>query len=676
MNRRAQAIESEVEAGGNVDMTSAQSAGALRIDGDTSGSPTPPAQSEYRSGIAEYLFAGFIALAIVTVLTPLRTLHVLLTWRMIALLPLTTFRDLFLVAVLAWFFHGLLAIAKQSRARTAVAVAGWAVCLALALYTYLSNILYLIIRRPLTVGLLVAADNLKAIQASADSIVTPGLVIALAMAPLYTSLIALLLARSAPGVLRRMHRGFYSATGLLLTAFFLIVARAWAFRHVPYSLDSFNPQWTFVSSAFARRAPLVTDPIPYSYLEDFEPKGVRRSSGAGTPAATRFARPDARGFNVVLFVMESVGANRVHLYGAPFDDTPNLEQLARHAMVFSRVYVAEAQTSAAFGAVFSSVYPDHDWPSITQLAPSLAIPGLPAVLSSHAYRTAFIHSGQTVFDREGEFLSTRGFDQIMAEPRDYATPRDPELLPKAINWIKADPSRPFFVTIWTHDTHHPYVSNSHHDYGVHDASFNRYLNGVRATDSLIGQFAAALRDTGLADRTLLLIMGDHGEAFGEHGQLIHGGAVYNEGVQVPLMIVNPQLFPHEVAVDLLTRQIDIAPTLLALLGFDSPATWQGTDVFGSDPPARAYIFAGTGNLTFGIVEGNFKYIYNFRRARSQIYNLVTDPDEKNNLASDPAYADMINRDHLRLEAWVSFQNPYLARFEGPAQGASTDPDGR
>ena len=79
-------------------------------------------------------------------------------------------------------------------------------------------------------------------------------------------------------------------------------------------------------------------------------------------------------------------------------------------------------------------------------------------------------------------------------------------------------------------------------------------------------------------------------------------------------------------------------------------------------------------VTFGIVEGNFKYIYNFRRDRSQLYNLVTDPYENDNLVSEPAYAEMIKRDHLRLEAWVSFQNPYLARFESPAQGTLTDSD--
>ena len=625
--------------------------------------PSPRNQAEHHCGTADYLFAGFLALAIVTILTPLRTLHALLPWLTIARLPLTTFQDLFLIAVVAWIFHALLIVAKRPWMRTTVAVAGWTICLTLALYTYLSDILYLVIRRPLTAGLIVAADNLRAIQASADSIVTPGLILALALAPVYTVIIALLLVRAAPQAVQRMRSGFHSAIGLALTLLYLAGARAWTVRQVPFALASFNPQWTLVSSFFESRTPVIRDDIPPNYLEDFQPVAMRRSSAAGASvAATRFPLPMARGFNVVLFVMESVGARRVHLYGAPFDDTPNLDELASHAMVFSRAYVAEAETSAAFGAVFSSIYPDHDWPSITQLAPRLEIPGLPAVLSSHGYRTAFIHSGQTVYDREGEFLSTRGFDRIMAEPRDYPTPRDQELVPKAIDWIKQDASRPFFVTIWTHDTHHPYVSNLHNDYGVHDPNFNRYLNGVRATDDLVGQLAAALRAMGLADRTLLVVMGDHGEAFGEHGQLIHGGSVYNELMRVPLMIENPKLFSHQVVVDRLTRQIDIAPTLLSLLGLNSPDSWQGADVLGANSPTRAYLFAGTGNFTFGLVEGDFKYIYNFRRDRSQLYNLANDPAEKHNLASDPAYAELIKRDHLRLEAWVSFQNRYLARF--------------
>jgi arylsulfatase A-like enzyme len=633
----------------------------------SSGVPRP------RGDSAEYLFAGFLALAIVTIVTPVRTLHTLLPWRLIALLPLATCQDLFLLAAIAWLFHGLFAIAKQPWARRLVAIAGWTICLLLALYTYLSNIIYLVIRRPLTFGLIAAADNLRGIQASIDAVATPGLIAAVAMAPAYTVLIAIGLERIAPGAVRRLRSAFYSATGLLLTVIFLVAARSWAVRHVPFSLASFNPQWALMSSLFEPHTPVVTDAFPASYLGDFQPVGMRAASAAGPLVGAGFEAVAPRGpLNVVMVVMESVGAHRVGLYGAPFDDTPNLVELARHALVFDRVYVSEAETSAALGALFASVYPDHDWPSITQLAPSLAIQGLPAVLSSHGYRTAFMHSGQLAFDRQGEFLRTRGFDQVIDKRRDSDVPADAELVTQALSWIKADSSRPFFLTIWTQDTHHPYLAAEEHDYGVHDAYLNRYLNAVHASDAMIGKLAAALQNMGLADRTLLVITGDHGEAFGEHGQLIHGGTVYNEEVQVPLLIVNPKLFAHETRVKRIVRQIDIAPTVLALLGYRAPAQWQGTDVLGADPPVRAYLFAGTGNFSFGLIEGDFKYIYDFQRDRSQLYDLATDPGETRNLASDDAHAALMRRAHLRLEAWVSFQNRYLAQFEGAPPNSAPD----
>lgn len=625
--------------------------------------------AQLRPTSAEYLFAAFVALALVTIVTPLRTLHALLPWRLIPMLPLATFQDLFLLAAIAWLFHGLFAIAKPPWARRPVAIAGWTLCLALALYSYLSGIIYLVIRRPLTFGLIAAADNLRGIQSSIDAVATPTMIVAAAIAPAYVVLIAIELERFAPRAMRRLQRGFLSVRGLLLTALFLAAAHGWAARYMPFSLASFNPQWTLMSSAFELHTPVVTDAIPAGYLADFEPAGARGGSGSGPLVGAGFeaARP-REPLNVLMVVMESVGAHRVARYGAASDDTPNLLELARHAIVFERAYAAEAETSAALGALFSSVYPDHDWPSITQLAPALAIPGLPAVLSSKGYRTAFMHSGQLVFDRQGEFLQSRGFDRIVGKERDNDAPADADLVPQALSWIKADPARPFFLTIWTQDTHHPYLAVGKRDYGVHDIYLNRYLNAVHAADALIGQLAGALQGMGLADRTLLVITGDHGEAFGEHGQLIHGGTVYNEEVQVPLLIVNPRLFPHEVTVKRPVRQIDIAPTVLALLGFNSPATWQGADVLGAEVPDRAYLFAGTGNFSFGLVEGDFKYIYDFQRDRSQLYDVATDPDETRNLASDDAYAALMRRAHLRIEAWVSFQNRYLARFENtPAQ---------
>jgi len=94
----------------------------------------------------------------------------------------------------------------------------------------LSDILYLIIRRPLTEGLLVAADNLRAIQASAESIITPGMVGALVMAPVWTVLIAMILVGLAPGELAVLRKRFYSRAGLAATVLYIFAAHAWAVK--------------------------------------------------------------------------------------------------------------------------------------------------------------------------------------------------------------------------------------------------------------------------------------------------------------------------------------------------------------------------------------------------------------------------------------------------------------
>ena len=78
------------------------------------------------------------------------------------------------------------------------------------------------------------------------------------------------------------------------------------------------------------------------------------------------------------------------------------------------------------------------------------------------------------------------------------------------------------------DTHHPYMAAGDRDFGVRDPMLNRYLNGVRSIDALIGRLADRLQQMDLADNTLLVITGDHGEALGEHGETVHGFSVYNE----------------------------------------------------------------------------------------------------------------------------------------------------
>jgi hypothetical protein len=87
--------------------------------------------------------------------------------------------------------------------------------------------------------------------------------------------------RFAPAAVRRMSDAFHSVRGLSLTVIFLVGAHTWAIRHVPFSLASFNPQWTLMSSAFEPHTPVVTHAVPDGYLADFQPVGMRPASAAG-----------------------------------------------------------------------------------------------------------------------------------------------------------------------------------------------------------------------------------------------------------------------------------------------------------------------------------------------------------------------------------------------------------
>ena len=131
-------------------------------------------------------------------------------------------------------------------------------------------------------------------------------------------------------------------------------------------------------------------------------------------------------------------------------------------------------------------------------------------------------------------------------------------------------------------------------------------------------------------------------------------------MRIPLIIANPRLFPQGEKIERIARQIDIAPTLLEMLGFDPPADWQGQDLFAGGPERRAYLFA---DYHFGVVEGNYKYIYDVNSAYSEIYDLSRDPFELNNLNGDPAVSEQAKKAYMRMAAWSAFQNKYLDKLD-------------
>lgn len=615
------------------------------------------------------LFVAFFWLLVPMVWARYQNLHWPPAYRQI--LPILAYQDVGYCAALAWIFYLLFKYTKGPLAYWTVTTAGWLICIATAGYTAFNCVLYSYINTPLTYRLLLISDYARGVGETVTAARSFALTLML-LVTLFVTFMALVCWLLLPDLVSLISRAFYSY-GLTLVVLYVLGAHLYTLKYVQYRLAAANPEWMLLSSFFESATPLVHDKIPPAYYGDFLPRSESAvrvlAPGAAYDVTPSAEKTPEHPLNVVMVVLESEGIRRLQLYGAPYNDTPNMERLAQHGDVFSHIYVAQPNTSAAMAALICSLYPEHGWSDIPRNMAGIRVPGLPDVLARHGYRTGFIHEGTLAFDNEDAFLWGHGFANIESTSQELRAPMDPALLPKAIKWIRDDPGKPFFLMLWTHDTHHPYIAPSSHAYGVSDAYLNRYLNAVEYSDALVGQLSQALDEMKLADSTLLVITGDHGEAFGEHNQTVHNFTVYDEEVRVPLLVVNPRLFTHRSTFDRLGRQIDIAPTLLSILGYASPRQWQGTSLFIQDQPRRAYLFSDDGGSILGLVDGNYKYIYDFNRERAELYDLSSDPAEKHNLSADPRYREMAKQKYLRLEAWLSFQNTYLKRFSAANQHA-------
>jgi arylsulfatase A-like enzyme len=211
--------------------------------------------------------------------------------------------------------------------------------------------------------------------------------------------------------------------------------------------------------------------------------------------------------------------------------------------------------------------------------------------------------------------------------------------------------------MWTNMTHYPYfVSRKETDFGVGDDSFNLYLNALREGDRAFGKIMRTLRERGIEESTLVVVLGDHGEAFGRHDQHVHASKIYEENVHIPLLFVNAVLFSgQERAV--LGGLIDIAPTIMDILGLPAPDRWQGRSLFAEKRSPRVYFFCPWSDFLFGYRDSELKVIFNASRDAFEIYDLSNDPNETRNIADQ---VTGFRQEALhRLAALVQFQDRYM-----------------
>lgn len=587
-----------------------------------------------------------------------------------ALLPSAGLSDLVFVVLLASVCYALLRLV--SGARRSLTFAALTVPAALALAAgYLNLEVIEMLGRPFDLQWLYYSDYLKGFNpAGTWSRGVWAEIIAKLVALLTIAGVGgLVLAYGMEWALRR-----YSAASLTAAAATLVVVYAgWAWAK-PAKVDPnylSNPLLHFARSVkSAREDPaLFALDVPGEYRREF---ALRQAAPTLAPAA-RGGVPK----NVLLFVLESVPAEHVQPFGGERPVTPNLAKYAAQAVRFSNIYSHVPSSIKSMVSILSGAYPWISYRTIPREHPAAPLPTLSELFAARGYRTLFLSPGDFRFGKSRDFLVHRRFNRILdfsaldcggAPFEDQLTHglftggwNDACMAREAADWIRADDGRPWFAVLWTYQTHYPYQRTGRPDetYAGAGEDLNRYLNSLRESDAAFGQVMRTLEESGAAGDTLVVIAGDHGEAFGRHRSIGHATDIYEENVHVPLMLVNRRLFAGEVRTAI-GGHADIAPTIFDILGWDPPAAWQGRSLFAADRPPRAYFFTPYGGARFGMRDGEWSVLVDGDRGTVEVYNLVKDPLQSRNLAaSEPG---RVREAKLRIAAWMQNQAAFMERL--------------
>lgn len=380
--------------------------------------------------------------------------------------------------------------------------------------------------------------------------------------------------------------------------------------------------------------------------------------GGGAPVDAAVRRP-----NIVLYVVDTVRADRLGVYGYGKPTSPRLDAFAAGAVLFEKAYAQSSWTRPAVASLFTGLLPPaHRTVGRRSVLPEDATT-LAEILAVHGYEGMGLVRNPNV---GRAFGFAQGFTRFRSEDRE----RDETMLDRVRLWLdeRQDGEAPFFLFLHAIDPHGPYDPapefEEMFDAGGAPAHYRtvRYLLGlnrgevepdpetadalsrlydaeVAQNDRAFGELLDELEARGLVEDTAVIYLSDHGEEFAEHGRWEHGLSLYEEVLRVPLVMRLPGVPPRRVEEP--AQHVDVLPTLLAYLGIEAPPT-DGRDLLAArrrgDAPLDVYTHLEVdGHRAASVIRGRFKLV--LPQSPSQgtapmLFDLDADPGELKDLAAD------------------------------------------
>lgn len=363
------------------------------------------------------------------------------------------------------------------------------------------------------------------------------------------------------------------------------------------------------------------------------------ATGAAASATTASAAQGPSGGkpDILLITLDSVRADRMSAYGYDKPTTPKIAELAQRGALFERAIAVASDTQRAYtplvtGVRFAKAARDkREWPTLLSDNDTLA-----ERLHRSGYITAAVTSFTWLSDERG---FDQGFDRFETVYRD-AHPERGVTGPLAVRAARkimsdmADRAQPVFLWVHLFDAHEKYLEHRGLDFGK--GRGGAYDGEVAFVDQQVGALIEAVAKGPRAARTAIVVHGTNGEGLGEHEVEGHNGELFEELLRVPLVIAMPGAAPAKIAAPV--SMIDLVPTLLDIAG----APKDGTDGVSLLPEARGEGGGKGGPVLVrskkgaALIDGSLKLMVMERKKGklSLLYDLATDPAEKNDLAGE------------------------------------------
>jgi len=412
------------------------------------------------------------------------------------------------------------------------------------------------------------------------------------------------------------------------------------------------------------------DEIPFDGIDN---NCLRGDVTARSAAATHFADlppalpPD---FNVLLISIDTIRADHLGAYGYPRNTTPHIDALANDGTLFANGWAHAPSTRYSIPALLTGRFPLNvrytpipgQWPGIsldnTTIAEVLQGRGFyTGAILNYWYFDAFrrMNQGFNFYDNKNKKLHK----PVRGEgPAETSGTSSKEQSDKALQFLDNNGSKRFFLWVHYYDPHFDYEKHPGTvEFG--NSKIDAYDHEIAFTDHHIGRVIDDLKARGLYDKTVIVLTGDHGEGFGEHGVTMHGYHLYAAQTKVPLIIRVPGTEPS--VAQMPASHVDVLPTLANLAGAPSTSEMLGRSLLGvitgkEDRDQDRYVFQQLSyenhNEYRGAVSRKCHILYNISPNTSwELYRVDKDPMETRDIIDNPGECKGAR---LALETWFDF----------------------